>query len=121
MTIEKSRTLFKSLLTILGVPRLLLAISKDASCAIGMPSVSADLLTISASSSTEYISSLKITPNLSRKGELNIPALVVAPTRVNFLSGICTDLADGPFPIMKSREKSSMAGYKISSTLWLRR
>ena len=117
ITDEKSLTRFKSLFAIRGVPRLRFATSIAASSSISAPSVCALRFTISASSLVEYGSSLHITPNLSRRGELNIPARVVAPTKVNLLSGICTERAEGPLPIIKSSEKSSIAGYKISSTL----
>ena len=54
-------------------------------------------------------------PNLSLKGFVNIPALVVAATNVNGARSTLTDRAPGPSPIIKSRRKSSKAGYKISS------
>ena len=48
---------------------------------------------------------------------------MVAPINVNFGSFSLIDLAVGPFPIIISNEKSSSAGYKISSTflfiLWI--
>ncbi len=54
-------------------------------------------------------------PNLSRKGDVNSPLLVVAATRVNLGSLIRYVLAAGPLPATQSKAKSSMAGYKASS------
>ena len=62
-------------------------------------------------------------PNLSLRGADSIPALVVAPTRVNLGRSRRIDLAVGPLPIMMSIAKSSIAGYSTSSTwrdiLWI--
>ena len=62
-------------------------------------------------------------PNLSLKGVVNNPALVVAPTKVKGGTSILIDLAPGPSPMIKSIWKSSMAEYKYSSitldNLWI--
>ena len=55
-------------------------------------------------------------PNLSRRGVVSNPNLVVAPTNVNGSNSIRTVRADGPSPITRSSSKSSNAGYNISST-----
>ena len=57
-----------------------------------------------------------IIPNLSLNGAERLPALVVAPTNVNFAISIRRDLAAGPFQIMISSAKSSIAEYRTSST-----
>ena len=44
------------------------------------------------------------------------PVLVVAPTRVKFGNSSLIDRAAGPLPKMMSSSKSSIAGYKTSST-----
>ena len=81
-TCAKSRTRFNIRLAIRGVPLEREAISKAPSGSIGISRMPALLVTIFANSSGVYNSSLKDTPNLSRKGAVNCPALVVAPTRV---------------------------------------
>src|SRR5699024_1965669 len=58
------------------------------------------------------------TPKRSLNGADSSPALVVAPTNVNGGKSIRTDLALGPVPMTISRKKSSIAGYKTSSTAW---
>ena len=60
-------------------------------------------------------------PNLPLKGGVIRPARVVAPIRVNFLSWSLWLLALGPCPMTRSRLKSSMAAYMISSTEGWRR
>ena len=85
-----------------GVPRERLAISRAALSSIAMPSVLAERVTISASSSVVYISSRHSTPKRSRKGEPSMPALVVAPTSVNFFKGKRRFFAEGPLPTMMS-------------------
>ena len=62
-----------------------------------------------------------ISPNRSRKGADRSPALVVAPTRVNLGRLSRMDLAAAPLPIRISMAKSSMAGYRTSSTCLFRR
>ena len=52
----------------------------------------------------------------SRKGPVRSPVLVVAATRVKRGISSLIDLAAGPLPITISKKKSSIAGYKISST-----
>src|SRR5699024_2396188 len=47
---------------------------------------------------------------------VNKPALVVAPTNVNGGKSTRTDRALGPVPITISKKKSSIAGYRTSST-----
>ena len=69
--------------------------------------------------STKVSFSLDTIPNLSLKGVVSAPAFVVAPISVNFGKSSLIDLALGPFPIIISNEKSSKAGYKISSTCLL--
>ena len=54
-------------------------------------------------------------PNRSRKGDVNNPARVVAPTSVNGGKLSLIDRAAGPSPIIMSNWKSSSAGYRISS------
>ena len=44
-----------------------------------------------------------MTPNLSLRGAERLPALVVAPIKVNLAISSLIDLADGPFPITISR------------------
>ena len=83
----KSLILFNSLLAILGVPLDLDAISVAASCNIFKLKMLALLFIIFDSSSTEYISRRRITPNRSLSGAESCPALVVAPTKVNLGSG----------------------------------
>ena len=51
-----------------------------------------------------------ITPKRSRKGAVNIPALVVAPTSVNLGRFKRIERAADPFPIIISMAKSSIAG-----------
>ena len=53
---------------------------------------------------------------LSLSGAVRRPALVVAPTNVNLGKSKRIDLADAPLPIIISIAKSSIAGYKTSST-----
>ncbi len=60
-------------------------------------------------------------PNRSRRGPLIRPARVVAPTTVNGLRLSRRLRALGPLPIITSSAKSSIAGYRISSTARLRR
>ncbi len=55
-------------------------------------------------------------PKRSRSGEVSSPARVVAPTSVNGGRSILIERAAGPSPIMMSSWKSSIAGYRISST-----
>ena len=50
------------------------------------------------------------------QGLESCPALVVAPMRVKRGRSSRMELADGPLPTMISMAKSSIAGYKISST-----
>src|SRR5699024_12072405 len=59
------------------------------------------------------------TPNLSRKGAVKLPALVVAPINVKGGKSIRILRASSPLPITISRKKSSIAGYKTSSTTLL--
>ena len=122
-TCEKSRIRFNILLATLGVPRDLLAISATERSSASIPSIAADRLMISESSSAVYISNLLSTPNLSLSGAERLPARVVAPIRVNFDRSSLIDLAEGPLPMTMSRAKSSMAEYRTSSTerlsLWI--
>src|SRR5215472_12522711 len=55
-------------------------------------------------------------PKRSRSGELSMPGRVVAPTIVNGRSGMRMVRAFNPLSITKVTEKSSIAGYKSSST-----
>ena len=110
LTCAKSRLLFKSLFAIRGVPLEREAISIAPFSSTGILSISALLLTIEASCSLVYISSLKITPNLSRRGAESWPALVVAPIRVKCGKSSLIDLAEGPLPIIISSAPSSIAG-----------
>ena len=103
LTCEKSRTLLRILLAILGVPLDLLAISATDFSSTGTFRIPAVLLMISASSSGVYISNLQLTPNLSLNGALREPALVVAPISVNLAMSSLMDLAAGPLPIIMSR------------------
>ena len=100
--VEKSRTRFKRRFAIRGVPRERFATSAAASSSIAMPRVRALLKTISFSSSGVYISRRQIIPNLSRKGFAIIPARVVAPISVNFLSEKRILRALGPLPTIIS-------------------
>ena len=77
---------------------------------MGIPKMVALRVTIFASSSGVYSSSRRFTPNRSRKGAESCPALVVAPTRVNFGRSSRMELALGPLPTMMSMAKSSIAG-----------
>ena len=115
-TCEKSLTLFNILFATLGVPLDRFAISSNDSSSIVIPRMFADLIIIVLSSSTVYISNFEITPNLSLKGADKLPALVVAPTRVNFDKSNLIERAAGPFPIIISNAKSSIAEYRTSST-----
>ena len=60
-------------------------------------------------------------PNRARSGAESRPARVVAPMSVNGWSGTLTERAPGPWPIMMSSSKSSIAGYRISSITGLMR
>ena len=60
-------------------------------------------------------------PNLSRRGLESMPSLVVAPINVKCLSAMRKLDAIAPVPVTRSREKSSIAGYKISSMLRFKR
>ncbi len=89
--------------------------------AMGIPRMAALRVTIFASSSGVYSSRRRFTPNRSRRGAESWPARVVAPTRVNFGRSRRMELALGPLPTMMSMAKSSMAGYRISSTTRFKR
>ena len=115
-TWAKSRTRRSIRLAMRGVPRLRLAISMAPSSSMGTSRMPAERLTIRASSSGVYSSSRRVTPKRSRRGADSWPARVVAPIRVNFGRSSRMELADGPLPMMMSMAKSSMAGYRISST-----
>ena len=108
-TSAKSRTRFKYLFAILGVPRERLASSLAPSSSQYMPRSVELRIMISASWSSVYGSSLCITPNLSRKGEDICPERVVAPTSVNLFNSILMLLAAGPLPMIISSAKSSSA------------
>ena len=54
-------------------------------------------------------------------GAESCPARVVAPMRVNFGRGRWMEAAPWPLPFMISMAKSSIAGYRISSTVRERR
>ena len=56
-----------------------------------------------------------MTPNLSRNGGDNEPAFVVAPISVNGEISTRMLRARGPFPMIMSSAKSSIAEYRISS------
>ena len=84
-----------------------------------MFNILADLFTIVVKSVSLYNSSLSTIPNLSRNGVVKEPALVVAPINVNLGKSNLIDFAVGPFPIIISNEKSSRAGYNISSMFLL--
>ena len=101
-TSEKSLTLLSILFAILGVPLDLLAISEAALSFILIPRIPADLFTICLSSSFEYRLNLLTIPNLSLRGAVRFPALVVAPTSVNLGMSSLIDLAEGPFPMIMS-------------------
>ncbi len=49
-------------------------------------------------------------PKRERSGGVIIPARVVAPIKVNFGNGSVTLRALGPWPMMRSSLKSSIAG-----------
>ena len=118
-TWEKSLTRFSILLATLGVPLERFAISSmDCSSAV-TSSIPADRPMIFISSSVVYSSNLQLTPNRSLKGAERLPALVVAPIRVNFAISRRMDLADGPLPMIMSSAKSSIAEYSTSSTVRL--
>ena len=55
-------------------------------------------------------------PNRSRSGAATSPVRVVAPTSVKFGKSSRIGRAEGPRPIMTSRRRSSIAGYRTSST-----
>ena len=54
-------------------------------------------------------------------GPVKLPARVVAPTSVNGGKSILILRASSPFPMIISMKKSSIAEYKTSSTVLLKR
>ena len=66
-------------------------------------SILLDLFTIVDKFSIEYNSNLSTIPNLSLKGVVSEPALVVAPISVNLGKSILIDLALAPVPITISK------------------
>ena len=85
-----------------GVPRERRAISMAPSSSMGTSRMSAERLTMRASSSGVYSSSRSVTPKRSRRGADSCPARVVAPMRVNLGRSSRTELAEGPLPMMMS-------------------
>ena len=120
-TWAKSRTRRRRRLAIRGVPLARLAISAAPASSMGTPKMPALRVTIWASSAGVYSSKRSRTPKRSRKGAESCPARVVAPMRVKWGRSKRIELAEGPLPMMMSMAKSSMAGYKISSTDRFRR
>ena len=59
--------------------------------------------------------------NRSRKGVVKRPERVVAPINVKGCKSILTDRAAAPSPIIISNSKSSIAGYRTSSTTGFKR
>ena len=104
-----------------GVPRERDAISKAPSSSISMRRMSADLVTISFKLSGVYSSSCSLMPKRSRSGEESMPRRVVAPISVNRGRSSRMLRAPGPLPMMISSAKSSIAGYRTSSTFGFRR
>ena len=93
-----------------GVPRERRAISSAPSVSQGTLSIFAERSTMMDNSSGVYSSSRKLMPKRSRRGEVSMPARVVAPMSVNLGRSRRMERAEGPLPIMMSRAKSSMAG-----------
>ena len=116
ITCAKSRTRRRKRLAMRGVPRERRAISAAPSGVMGVASRPAELVTMTASSSGVYSSSRNSIPNRSRSGEESCPDRVVAPMSVKGCSGMRIERADGPLPIIRSSAKSSIAGYRTSST-----
>ena len=110
ITSAKSRTRLSRRFAIRGVPLERFAISIAPLLSQGMESMTDERITISQSSSGVYISRRIITPNLSRRGPVSCPALVVAPISVNLFRSTLIDWAEGPFPIIISSTQSSRAG-----------
>ena len=81
-----------------------------------MPRIPALRSTMRRSSSGVYSSRRRMTPKRSRSGAESWPERVVAPMSVNFGRSSRMEFAEGPLPMMMSMAKSSIAGYRISST-----
>ena len=69
---------------------------------ISIFNILAERFTILLKFSMLYNSNLCIIPNLSLKGVVSEPTLVVAPIKVNFGKSILIDFASGPLPIIIS-------------------
>ena len=73
-------------------------------------------MTIRDSSSSEYNSSRAWMPKRERNGIVKSPCRVVAPINVKRGRGNRIEWAFGPWSIMMSSTKSSIAEYRYSST-----
>src|SRR3989442_584194 len=99
-----------------GVPRDRRAIVAAPSSVMEMPRIEAERRTTMTRSPTEKKSRWWKIPKRSRSGDDSNPARVVAATMVNGRSWYRRVRACAPFSITKLTQKSSIAGYKNSST-----